>query len=86
MKLVLDTIRQYLPPTLFSKQYDCSLFHLFYLSDVEGPQNDRLKNAIKWNRTTDLQGGAGQNLELGLVNEFLNRDFKGKPAICEFWF
>ena len=47
MKLVLDTIGQYLSPTLFLNNMIVVFFYLFYLSDVEGPQNDRLKNEIK---------------------------------------
>lgn len=40
-------------------------------------QNTRLKNEITWNRTANLRGGPGHNIPLDLVNEFLNRDFKG---------
>ena len=37
--------------------------------------------ALKWNRVANLHGGAGRNLGLDLINEFLNNDFKGK-SIC----
>lgn len=40
----------------------------------------RLRHEIKWNRTANLRGGHGNNLELDLVNEFQNRNFKGNSS------
>ena len=48
-----------------------------FFSDVQGGPNTRLKSEIIWNRTANLSGGLGHNIPLDLVNEFLNRDFKG---------
>jgi hypothetical protein len=31
-----------------------------------------------WNRTVNLAGGPGRNLECDIVNEFLNKEFKGR--------
>ena len=44
----------------------------------------RLAAEVKWNRTANIRGGYGHNLELDLVNEFLNGDFKGNylKRIC----
>ncbi|CAG2241196.1 unnamed protein product [Mytilus edulis] len=35
------------------------------------------QNGLIWNRTVNYRGGAGHNLEMDLMNEFLNREFKG---------
>ena len=32
---------------------------------------------LTWNRTVNLTGGEASNDEIDLVNEFLNREFKG---------
>ena len=48
-----------------------------YILDIQGFQTQRLGHEIVWNRTANLTGGEGHNLPLDLVNEFLNRDFKG---------
>ena len=40
--------------------------------------SNRIKEDLIWNSTANIQGGAGNNLALDLVNEFLNNEFKGK--------
>ena len=35
---------------------------------------------VEWNRTANITAGFGHNLELDLINEFLNADFKGKHS------
>ncbi|XP_056022213.1 uncharacterized protein LOC130055054 [Ostrea edulis] len=36
----------------------------------------RLQKDLLWNRTVNLSGGPGKNLEMDLVNEMLNKEFK----------
>ena len=36
-----------------------------------------LAETICWNRTVNVRGGLGHNIEMDLWNEFLNRDFVG---------
>ena len=52
-------------------QYICNV------SGVNGFYSERIANEITWNRVANLSGGAGHNLELDLVNELLNNEFKG---------
>ena len=44
---------------------------------VNGWLTPRVANEIKWNRTVNLVGGEGRNIEMDLCNEFLNNEFKG---------
>ena len=43
----------------------------------------RLAKDIIHNRTVNIVGGSGRNLEMDLVNEFLNNKFKG--IIQDLW-
>lgn len=43
------------------------------ISDTHGRLPARLAYETCWNRTVNLKGGAGHNLEKDLVNEFLKR-------------
>ena len=52
-----------------------------YVVDVQGFQPARIRQEIIWNRTANLRGGEGHNIPLDLVNEFLNRDFKGNKLL-----
>jgi hypothetical protein len=45
---------------------------------VNGWLPARLGHDLIHNRTANLRGGCGNNIALDLVNEFLNREFKGK--------
>ena len=47
------------------------------LTGVAGWLPERLAMDSVWNRTVNLAGGPGRNLECDIVNEFLNREFKG---------
>ena len=49
--------------------------------EVSGCVPERIQKNLVWNRTAQLKGGANCNLELDLVNEFLNRNFKGMEII-----
>lgn len=44
---------------------------------LNGFVTERLRQDLIWNRTVNLRGGRGKNDEADLVNEFLNREFKG---------
>ena len=35
------------------------------------------KEELLWNATANIKGGEGHNIALDLVNEFLNKEFKG---------
>ena len=52
--------------------------HCQIVVGVNGFYPPRIQEEITWNRVTNLKGGAGHNLELDLVNEFMNNEFKGK--------
>lgn len=41
----------------------------------------RLQKDMLWNRTVNLSGGPGKNLEMDLVNEMLNKEFRGNKEI-----
>jgi hypothetical protein len=47
------------------------------LAGINGWLPQRLQKDLLWNRTVNLTGGAGKNLEMDLVNEMLNKEFKG---------
>ena len=47
------------------------------VAGVRGFYPARICDEITWNRVANLKGGAGNNLALDLVNEFLNNEFKG---------
>ncbi|WAR07742.1 YNG1-like protein [Mya arenaria] len=57
---------------------DGPMMLLYWKSDlaVNGWQTERVRNDLMWNRTVNIHGGAGSNIEADLVNEFLNREFK----------
>lgn len=44
----------------------------------------RLAKDIIHNRTVNIVGGPGRNLEMDLVNEFLNNKFKGKCKTYDY--
>uniref|UniRef100_A0A8W8IKI6 Zinc finger PHD-type domain-containing protein n=1 Tax=Magallana gigas TaxID=29159 RepID=A0A8W8IKI6_MAGGI len=46
------------------------------LAGVSGWLPERLAMDSMWNRTVNLAGGPGRNLECDIVNEFLNKEFK----------
>ena len=46
---------------------------------------DRIRHEIVWNRVANLRGGLGNNLELDLINEFLNKEFKGTEVLIVFF-
>ncbi|XP_066264517.1 uncharacterized protein [Branchiostoma lanceolatum] len=46
------------------------------LAGIGGFLPARLRHDLIWNRVANLKGGAGRNIGLDLVNEFLNNDFK----------
>ncbi|VDI51316.1 Hypothetical predicted protein [Mytilus galloprovincialis] len=39
---------------------------------------ERLKNDLIWNRTVNYRGGQSNNIEMDMMNEFLNREFKDR--------
>ena len=47
---------------------------------MKGFYPTRLRSEITWNRFANMIGGAGNNLELDLVNEHLNNEFKGNEG------
>ena len=49
----------------------------YVFAGVRGFYPERIRKEITWNRVANLAGGAGNNLELDLINEFLNKEFKG---------
>lgn len=51
------------------------------LTSINGWKPRRIIEDLTWNRTVNLKGGAGHNNEMDLVNEFLNREFKGKLKV-----
>ena len=48
----------------------------FLFAGQHGWLSPRLAATIRWNRTANVNGGAGNNVALDLVNEHLNREFK----------
>nr|XP_002736791.1 PREDICTED: uncharacterized protein LOC100378528 [Saccoglossus kowalevskii] len=46
------------------------------LAGINGWMTQRISHELKYNRTANLTGGAGHNIPLDLVNEFLNNEFK----------
>eukprot|EP00105_Crassostrea_gigas_P043801 XP_019927949.1 PREDICTED: uncharacterized protein LOC105340967 [Crassostrea gigas] len=46
------------------------------LAGIEGWLPERLAFDSVWNRTVNLAGGPGRNMEADIVNEFLNKEFK----------
>ena len=52
--------------------------NLIRVLDIAGCQPHRMHQTIIFNMTVNLRGGPGNNLEMDLVNEFMNRDFIGK--------
>ncbi len=45
-------------------------------ADLNGWMPPKVQADLIWNRTVNLQGGLGRNIEMDLANEFLNCDFK----------
>ena len=50
--------------------------------EVSGCVPEWIQKNLVWNQTANLKGGANCNLELDLVNEFLNRDFIDRKSYC----
>lgn len=48
------------------------------LTDTHGGLSPRLAHQLTWNRTVNVKGGSGNNLEMDLQMEFFNKEFKGK--------
>lgn len=48
------------------------------LALANGMCGPRLAQEVVWNRTANMVGKPGHNIELDLVNEHLNLEFKGK--------
>ncbi|XP_078141846.1 uncharacterized protein LOC144539769 [Centroberyx gerrardi] len=46
------------------------------LAGIEGFYPERIQQDLKWNRVANLQGQAGGNIALDLVNEILNNEVK----------
>ena len=61
----------------FSFYYYVAVAVLKLVAGVRGFYPARICDEITWNRVANLKGGAGNNLALDLVNEFLNNEFKG---------
>ncbi|CAG2228936.1 unnamed protein product [Mytilus edulis] len=85
-----DTIRQNDGPAMirFWRQ-DMLQFHQHHhpkylipghrlLTSINGWLPENQQNDLIWNRTVNYRGGAGHNLEMDLMNEFLNREFKDR--------
>ena len=47
------------------------------LALANGMFGPRLAKEVVWNRTANIEGEPGHNIELDLLNEHLNLDFKG---------
>ena len=47
------------------------------VTDVLGFESDRLTHELMHERVVNLKGGAGRNIPLDLLNEFMNLEFKG---------
>ncbi|XP_076101214.1 uncharacterized protein LOC143071009 [Mytilus galloprovincialis] len=48
------------------------------VAGVSGWLTERLKNDLIWNRTVNYRGGQRNNIEMDMMNEFLNREFKDR--------
>ena len=48
------------------------------MAGINGWLPEKLQEEIIWNRTVNYSGGMGRNLPADLMNEILNRLFKGK--------
>jgi hypothetical protein len=42
-----------------------------------------ITHEIRWNRVVNVKGRLGGNIGIDLENEFLNKDFKGKPMAVD---
>ena len=60
----------------------CNYFKINHSSGMAGWWSPRIAAEVKWNRTANISGRFGGNLELDLINEFLNADFKGTQKYC----
>jgi hypothetical protein len=54
-----------------------TLLSYVHVSDVNGWLSDRQAEDLTWNRTVNIRGGAGHNVAMDKMNEFLNNEFKG---------
>lgn len=54
------------------------LSYVQFLAGVGGFVGERLQQDLIWNRVGNLKGRKGGNVGLDLINEFQNKDFKGK--------
>ena len=58
-------------------------FILFYfVKGLNGWLPERLRMDLIWNRTVNLTGGESANNQINLVDEFLNKEFKGTLILC----
>ncbi len=48
------------------------------LTAINGQKPRRIIEDLTWNWTVNLKDGAGRNKEIDIVNELLDREFKGK--------
>ncbi|XP_077862477.1 uncharacterized protein LOC100373840 [Saccoglossus kowalevskii] len=53
------------------------------LACINGYVSPRQGEEMLWNSTANLKGGAGNNIPLDLVNEYLNNDFKQNLKHCD---
>ncbi len=67
-----------LPMFWHGNHYNYMILRHRLLADTNGRLPARQANELIWNRTMNLRGGRGHNLEKDLVNEFFNKDFVGK--------
>ena len=61
------------------------------LIGIRGFYPPRIREELIWNRVANLRGGAGHNIELDLLNEHLNNEFKGANIFnilhhVHFWY
>ncbi|VDI42943.1 Hypothetical predicted protein [Mytilus galloprovincialis] len=83
-----DAIKEHDGPALISNwKVDMVSFHNHHhpkyfilghrlIAGVSGWLPDRLRQDLIWNRTVNYRGGQSNNIEMGMMNEFLNREFK----------
>ncbi|XP_014673981.1 PREDICTED: uncharacterized protein LOC106814196 [Priapulus caudatus] len=62
--------------------YECNHTKYFIcghrlLMDTHGALPPRMAHELKWNRTVNVQGGSNNNIEMDLMMEFYNKEFKG---------
>ncbi|KAK3103574.1 hypothetical protein FSP39_020297 [Pinctada imbricata] len=52
------------------------IFAFRLLTAVNGGSSPRLARQVTWNRTVNVSGGVGKNIEMDLHMEHMNRDYK----------